>query len=174
MKRLLWPPPIIRKFSMTSRRKFLQAGAVAGAATFVNRGLAEENPKPAALPASIAALKSMKDQARPIPPEERLARQEKAKRLMEANVLDAILLMEGTSLNYFTGIRWWGGERLFAMVLPVQGTAFYVCPAFEEGRAREQIANAPQAAQADVRIWQEDESPYQRLVQGVKDRDLLT
>jgi Xaa-Pro dipeptidase len=48
--------------------------------------------------------------------------------------------MEGTSLNYFTGIRWWGGERLFAMVLPARGAAFYVCPAFEEGRAREQLA----------------------------------
>jgi Xaa-Pro dipeptidase len=159
---------------MTSRRKFLQVGAVSAVATLVNQGHAEENPKTVALPASIAALKSMKEQARPILPEERRARQEKAKRLMEANVLDAILLMEGTSLNYFTGIRWWGGERLFAMVLPVQGTAFYLCPAFEEGRAREQIAIAPQGAQADVRIWQEDENPYQRLAQGLKDRDLLT
>ena len=158
---------------MTSRRKFLQAGAVSAAATLVNRMPAEESPKAAALPASIAELKSMREQAHPIPPEERRARQEKAKRLMEANDLDAILLMEGTSLNYFTGIRWWGGERMFAMVLPVQGTGFYVCPAFEEGRAREQIARAPQAAQVDVRIWQEDENPYQRLAQGLKDRDLL-
>jgi len=126
-----------------------------------------------ALPPSIAALKSMKDQARPIRPEERLARQEKARSLMEANDLDAILLMEGTSLNYFTGIRWWGGERLFAMVLPAKGTAFYVCPVFEEGRAREQIAQSPEGAQADVRIWQEDENPNQRLAQGLKDRNVL-
>ena len=60
---------------------------------------------------------------------------------MATSRLDAILLTEGTSLNYFTGIRWWGGERLFAAVLPAKGPAFYVCPAFEEGRAREQIAN---------------------------------
>ena len=116
----------------------------------------------------------MKDQAHAITPEERQARQEKARSLMEANALDAILLMEGTSLNYFTGIRWWGGERLFAMVLPAKGTAFYVCPGFEEGRAREQIAQAPEGAQADVRIWQEDESPYQRVAQGLKDRNALT
>ncbi len=83
----------------------------------------------------------MKDQAKPITLEERRERQEKARRLMESNRIDALLLMEGTSLNYFTGIRWWGGERLFAMVLPAKGAAFYVCPAFEEGRAREQIAN---------------------------------
>ena len=116
----------------------------------------------------------MKDQARPISTEERQARQEKARALMEANDLDAILLMEGTSLNYFSGIRWWGGERMFAMVLPAKGAAFYVCPAFEEGRAREQLAKAPEGSQPDVRVWQEDESPYQRVAQGLKDRELLT
>jgi len=93
---------------------------------------------------------------------------------MEANDLDAILLMEGTSLNYLTGIRWWGGERMFAMVLPAKGAAFYVCPGFEEGRAQEQIAQAPGGEEADVRIWQEDESPYQRVAQGMKDRGILT
>ena len=93
---------------------------------------------------------------------------------MEGNDLDAILLMEGTSLNYFTGIRWWGGERMFAMVLPAKGTAFYVCPAFEEGRAREQIAKSPDGEQADVRIWQEDDSPFQRVAQGLKDRGVAT
>jgi Xaa-Pro dipeptidase len=156
-----------------TRRAFLQTGSA-----MLGMGLAPASLSPAgeqtlALPPSIAALKSMKDQARPIRPEERLARQEKARSLMEANELDAILLMEGTSLNYFTGIRWWGGERLFAMVLPAKGTAFYVCPAFEEGRAREQIAQSPEGAQADVRIWQEDENPYPRLAQGLKDRNVL-
>jgi len=116
----------------------------------------------------------MKEQARPISNEERLARQERARVLMEANDVDAILLMEGTSLNYFTGIRWWGGERMFAMVLPAKGTAFYVCPAFEEGRAREQIAKAPEGGQPDVRVWQEDENPYQRIAQGIKDREIFT
>jgi len=152
----------------------LQTGSAA-----LGLGLAHR-PNPAAeektlpLPPSLAALKSMKDQAHPIRLEERQARQEKARSLMEANDLDAILLMEGTSLNYFTGIHWWGGERLFAMILPAKGAAFYVCPAFEEGRAREQIAQAPEGSQADVRIWQEDENPYQRVAQGLKDRQILT
>ncbi len=82
--------------------------------------------------------------------------------------------MEGTSLRYFTGIRWWGGERTFALVLPAKGRAFYVCPAFEEGRAREQITNAPDGEQPDVRIWQEDESPYQRIAQGLKERGIAS
>ena len=156
-----------------TRRTFLQTGSAMLGMSLGPASIPSPEEQTLALPPSIAALKSMKEQARPIRPEERLARQEKARSLMEANELDAIVLMEGTSLNYFTGMRWWGGERLFAMVLPAKGTAFYVCPAFEEGRAREQIAQSPEGAQADVRIWQEDENPYPRLAQGMKDRNVL-
>src|SRR5437667_175198 len=158
---------------MLSRRRFIQAGTMAsGAALATHPAFAEEKCAP--LPPSIAGLKSMKDHAMPITRDERRDREEKARRLMQASNLDAILLMEGTSLSYFTGIQWHGGERLFAMVLPAKGMAFYVCPAFEEGRAREQIANAPEGDQGDVRVWQEDESPYQRLAQGFKDRGIAT
>jgi Xaa-Pro dipeptidase len=160
---------------MVSRRRFLQVSTVAAGVGLVAPSVAQAaEEKCAPLPAPIANLKSMSDQAKPITREERLQRQEKARRLMQANNLDAILLMEGTSLNYFTGIRWWGGERLFVMVLPAKGAAFYVCPAFEEGRAREQISKSPESTQADVRIWQEDESSYQRVVQGLKDRGIIT
>ena len=38
-------------------------------------------------------------------------------------------------------------------------------PGFEEMRARELIHVGD-----DIRVWQEDESPYQRIVQGLKDR----
>ena len=93
---------------------------------------------------------------------------------MSDNALDAIVLMEGASLRYFTGIRWWGGERLFALVLPAKAAAFYVCPAFEEGRAREQLANAPNSEHAEVRTWQEDDNPYHVLSQGLKDRGLIS
>jgi len=160
---------------MISRRRFVQlSGVAAGSALAAEALPAQSTPEAKGLPASIAALKSMKDQAQPITRDERRERQEKARRLMEASGLDGVVLMEGTSLRYFTGIRWWGGERLFAMVLPAKGAAFYVCPAFEEGRAREQIGNAPEGERADVRIWQEDESPYQRVAQGLKDRGLAT
>jgi Xaa-Pro dipeptidase len=93
---------------------------------------------------------------------------------MSENAIDAMVLMSGTSLNYFTGIRWWGSERMFAFVLPAKGSAFYVCPAFEEGRAREQIADAPDGERPDVRTWQEDESPYRLLAQGLKDSGIAT
>src|ERR1035438_7571692 len=60
------------------------------------------------------------------------------------------------------------------MVLPAKGEAFYVAPAFEEGRAREQIALAPAGSNADIRIWQEDESPYARVAQGLADRGIAS
>jgi Xaa-Pro dipeptidase len=126
------------------------------------------------LPSSLQKLKSRKSEATPISKEERHERQERARQLMAENSLDAIVLMAGTSLQYFSGIRWWGGERTFALVLPAKGAAFYVCPAFEEGRAREQIKNAPEGENPDVRIWQEDESPYQRIAQGLKDRGIAS
>ena len=160
---------------MISRRRILKLGTAAAAAalaTPVTAATSENNCT--ALPPSIASLTSMKDQAKPTTTEERGERQEKARRLMADNKLDAILLTEGTSLTYFSGIHWGGSERLFAVVLPVKGNVFYVCPAFEEGRAREQIAKAPGAEQADVRIWQEDGSPYQRVAQGLNDRGLST
>ena len=163
---------------MISRRRFLEAGSVTAAAAIASPSLVasavREKQDDSTLPPSLARLKSRKSEAVPITLEERRLRQEHARRLMSENGLDGIVLMEGTSLRYFTGIRWWGGERLFAMVLPARGAAFYVCPAFEEGRAREQLANAPDSDEADVRVWQEDESPYQRVAQGLRDRGITS
>src|SRR5215467_14909453 len=118
---------------MISRRRFLAAGGAAISNSLAKPALAEGgNSTP--LPPSIARLKSRKSEAKPITREEREARQGRASRLMADHGLDAIVMMEGTSLRYFSGIRWWGGERMFAFVLPARGSAFYVCPAFEEGR----------------------------------------
>ncbi|MFZ3340657.1 MAG: Xaa-Pro peptidase family protein [Terriglobales bacterium] len=156
---------------MYSRRRFLQTGSMVAVVPALLSNSASANDSNS-LPPAIAALGSMKGEAKPITVEERAARQEKARRLMRENNLSAILIAQGTSLAYFTGIRWEGGERLFAMVLPAKGAAFYVAPAFEEGRAREQIALAPEAKNPDVRVWQEDESPYARVAQGLSDRGI--
>ena len=71
-------------------------------------------------------------------------------------------------------MHWWGSERLFALVLPAKGRALCVCPAFEEGRARELLANSPEGKNADVRTWQEDQNPYQLLAQGFRDLNMST
>jgi Xaa-Pro dipeptidase len=111
----------------------------------------------------------MKDQAVPITVGERKARVERARELMAQNKLQAIAIATGSSLTYYTSVRWWLSERFFAVIIPAKGKAFFVCPAFEEGRAREQISAGPFGADADVRIWQEDEDPYLRVAQGLKD-----
>ncbi len=160
---------------MISRRRFLQVGGVTAGAAAVSQPLfagKSASADEASLPPSLAQLKSRKNEAVPITKDERRERQERARKLMGENTLDAIVIMEGTSLRYFTGMRWWGGERTFALVLPAKGASFYVCPAFEEGRAREQLANAPDGEQADVRVWQEDESPYRLIAAGLKDRGI--
>jgi Xaa-Pro dipeptidase len=155
-----------------SRRRFLQTSSLAAGATVALPALARAAEDDKTLPPAIAALNSLQAEAKPITVEERAERREKARQLMRENNLAAILLPQGTSLTYFTGIRWEGGERLFAMLLPAKGQAFYVTPAFEEGRAREQIAQSPDGNNADVRPWQEDESPYARVAEGLRDRGL--
>jgi Xaa-Pro dipeptidase len=161
--------------TMISRRGFIKVGGVvAGAAVAPRTVLASEKSNDSSLPPSVAQLKSRKAEAAPITREERAARQEQARRLMAANSIDAILLMTGTSLNYFTGIHWWGGERMFAYILPAKEEAFYVCPAFEEDRAREEIAHAPDGEHATVLTWQEDESPYRLVAGGLRDRGIAT
>jgi Xaa-Pro dipeptidase len=160
---------------MISRRRFLEVSSVTAGMAAASRSLGSaSDDADASLPPSLSKLKSRKSEATPISREERKERQEHARQLMTENALDAILLMEGTSMRYFTGIRWWGGERTFALVLPAKGAAFYVCPAFEEGRAREQITNAPDGEQPDVRVWQEDENPYQRIAQGLNERGIAS
>jgi Xaa-Pro dipeptidase len=157
-----------------SRRRFLQSGSIAAGISVALPALAESAASDQPLPPAMAALHSRHAEAHPITIEERAQRQERARQLMRDNNLSAIILGQGTSLAYFTGIHWQGGERLFAMVLPAKGDAFYVSAAFEEGRAREQIAQAPEGAKPDVRIWQEDESPYERVAQGLTDRGIAT
>jgi len=156
------------------RRKFITASvSLAAAAQLPARALEEGATAP--LPSSISSLASMRERVRPISADERRGRVERARKLMTEAGLGALILTAGTSLRYFTGIRWWGGERLFACVVPRRGEPFFVCPAFEEDRAREQIALGPFAGgRADVRTWQEDESPYALVAGGLKDRGAAT
>lgn len=156
---------------MITRRTLLSSGALAagslGSLAWTRSAAAQAAP---ALPASITSLTSMKDRAQPITRDERRGRIEKARKLMAEHELDALLLTGGTSLVYFSGIQWGLSERLFALVVPRAGEPFVVCPAFEEDRAREQFATSPFTGTADVRTWEEHESPYARLAQGLKDR----
>src|SRR5580698_497237 len=86
---------------MISRRRFLEVGGVAAGMAAVSRPLvavAAKEVDDASLPPSLAQLKSRKSEATPITRDERHERQQRARQLMSQNALDAIVLMEGTSL----------------------------------------------------------------------------
>ena len=106
-------------------------------------------------------LKPMLEGIVPITIEERQSRMEKARMLMVENGMDAIYLEAGSSLFYYTGVRWGRSERMMGAVIPVGGEIAYVCPGFEEARLREMIILGE-----DVRVWEEHESPYKKFVGG--------
>lgn len=157
-----------------SRRGFLgaSAGLAASAAFASTQASAAQS---ATLPPAIAALPVLKGQARPFTNAERLARIARAQQLMASAKIDAIILANSTTSSvYFADLRLNGGERLWALVMPAKAKPFLVCPAFEEGRARELLAAGPFGKDADVIAWQEDESPFVALGKGLADRGLTT
>ena len=162
---------------MVSRRSFLWQSSLGAALVGLSGSHAEAQPAPlqapANLPPSIAALTSMRDQAKPITADERRGRVEKAMRLMVERKIDAVLLAGGTSTVYFTNVRWWLSERFFGLFLDAKGRHFVVCPAFEEDRAREQLESGP-LGDAQVHIWHEDENPYELAARGLKERGIAT
>ena len=116
----------------------------------------------------------MKNQATPITPDERRSRMEKARSLMREHGIDALLLNGGTSMEYFTGMKWGLSERMLAAVIPVNGSAFLVTPKFEQERAMEQAHRGPLGRDADVYAWEEDENPWALIASGLKARGLAT
>ncbi len=166
---------------MISRRHFLGVSSLAAAGVAANCRSAEDSATGVEagsvtgglLPPSIAALTSRAHEPTPISVEERMGRVEKARRLMVDRGMDALMLTGGTSLVYFTGIRWGLSERLFSVVIPVRGQAFLVSPAFEEDRAREQLQGGP-LEDTEVLTWHEHESPYALLGGGLRSRGLGT
>ncbi len=139
------------------RRAFLTAAAAltAGAAFAAPR-----HPKTAP-----AGLVSLTKAARPIPPEERLARIGKLQRLMGEQGVGALIVESGSSLEYFTGVQWRRSERTTAAVIPAKGETVLVTPAFEEPSVRETLAVG-----GEVRPWNEHESPFAVLAGALRDR----
>ncbi|HEV8484530.1 MAG TPA: Xaa-Pro peptidase family protein [Blastocatellia bacterium] len=146
------------------RRDFLRLSA--GASTLALFG-GDVHGQVSDLPESIRRLQPIPSPVTPISDDERRARIEKARRLMVENGMSAIYIESGSTMFYYTGVRWGASERMFALVIPARGELTWVCPAFEVTRARELIRFG-----LDVRTWQEDESPYKRVAQIFKDRGI--
>jgi Xaa-Pro dipeptidase len=156
-----------------NRRRFLQSAAVGAGSLAVacnnkkDSFMESESFVEASIPAVITSLKPMKDGVVPISVDERKARIAKAQDLMNAQKIDAIFMEGTTSCFYYTGMRWGQSERTFGVVIPAKGAIAYVCPGFEEDRARELLKPV---YGDEVRVWQEDESPYAVIAGIVKDR----
>jgi Xaa-Pro dipeptidase len=160
------------------RREILQGGlrfSVAAGAGLVlgHEGgrllAAPQQPDRRPPPAAFDKLKPLGERVKPITVDEMKARIAQVQKLMSdpKPPYAALFLAPGSGMYYFAGIRWGGGERLFGLTIPRKGEPFIVCPAFEEERARE-LLKWP----IEVRVWQEDESPYALVVKGLADRGI--
>jgi Xaa-Pro dipeptidase len=138
-----------------TRRSFL-----AGAAATTTAVAANPVPRPRPRP-HPPDLKSMTAAAQPITPQERAARIAKVQGLMQEKKIGALLVESGSTLDYFTGIRWWLSERVTAAIIPARGQTVVVTPFFEQPSIREMLQ-----VPAEVRTWQEDENPFE-LMAGV-------
>jgi Xaa-Pro dipeptidase len=111
----------------------------------------------------------MTGSVKPISPAERLGRLAKVQGLMQQQKIAALLIEPGSSLEYFTGIRWHRSERTTAAVIPASGNLLVITPAFEEPSVRETLQ-----VPGEVRAWDEHESPFERIVQALKDRGVTS
>jgi Xaa-Pro dipeptidase len=146
-----------------NRKDFLSLGGLAAATSLVTgltscvTTIKKDTP-------STSTLKPMTADVVPISVAEREARIAKAQRLLSEQNIGALVLDAGTTMHYFTGLRWWPSERSMLVIIPAKGDVKYICPAFEEARLREQITIGK-----DVYAWQEDESPFKLAVKAIKD-----
>jgi len=161
--------------AMLSRRRFLTSAAVA-APSFALTAQQERanNGQAVALPAPIAALTDRRKEIVPITVSERSSRVERARELMTASKIDAIVMTTGASLTYYTGAHWGQSERLFAYVLPRAGKPFLISPAFEHDRAEELLATFPERETTTSYAWQENESPFDLLRKALGDSGVKT
>jgi Xaa-Pro dipeptidase len=142
---------------MPSRRAIIQAAAALPALFEGAPSLAAARPD--------ADLKPLTGDTQPIGVSERLARVARLQELLDQARLGALLIEPGATLEYFTGIRWrFRLERTTAAVIPARGPLYVVTPAFEEPSVRETLQ-----VPCDVRTWNEHESPFERLVQCLRD-----
>ena len=160
----------------TDRRDFLRLSAGIAGATLLGSGVSFADTRDVDAiqqrqdtPELIRNLKRMTAGIVPISADERNARIARAQRLMVEQKIDAVYIEPGSSMFYFTGMRWSTSERMFALVIPQSGELAWVCPRFEEERARELIKFGK-----DVRTWEEDESPYRRVAEILRDRGIRT
>lgn len=115
----------------------------------------------------LSELSDRTRDARSIDAAERAARLARAQALMKANGIGAVVIEPGSSMIYFTGVRWGRSERPTLAILPVEGKPCIVTPFFEEPSVRLSLA-----VPAEVRVWQEDGDAARIAAGFLSDRGL--
>lgn len=145
-----------------SRRTLIAAAAVVPAVAAAGSAAAVRAAEP-----DLTGLRDITTDVRPIGPDERARRLDRAQSLMKANGIAAVVIEPGSSMTYFTGVRWGRSERPTLAILPVEGEPCIVTPFFEEPSVRETLA-----VPADVRVWQEDGDAAAVAADFLRDRGL--
>jgi Xaa-Pro aminopeptidase len=153
---------------MLSRRDFL-GGACTVALAASDVALAASDGGARAASPHAPDLKSITDKAKAISAGERRGRIAKVQALMSQQTIGALLVESGSTLEYFTGIRWHRSERTTAALIPASGSVMVVTPAFEEPSVRETLQ-----VDGDIRTWSESENPFETIVKGLGDRGVLS
>jgi Xaa-Pro dipeptidase len=141
-----------------SRRSFLGYTAAGGALAL------GADAAPAGTAAALPGLAPLTRGAQPINAGEHGARLAKLQQLMQRAGTAALLVESGSSLEYFTGVRWHRSERTTAALIPAAGPLSVVTPYFEEPSIRETLR-----VSAEVRPWKEDDSPFELLAGALRD-----
>jgi len=108
---------------------------------------------------ALAKLQVMTAGAEPIALEEYRLRIERLQQLMQAQGMAAVFVDAGSSLFYFTGLKWSPSERMVGALVPARGDVHYIAPAFEEGTVRDL-----QVLPGSISVWAEHESPFALLM----------
>ena len=139
-----------------SRRTFFGITAAGAAAATGARAFTSE---------SLAAARNVLTAgAQPISAEEHAARLARLQSQMQQRKIAAFLVEAGSSLEYFTGIRWWRSERTTAALVPAAGKTIVVTPFFEVPSVQESLR-----IDADIRPWHEDQDPFALIADSVRD-----
>ncbi len=121
----------------------------------------------------FAHVTDQRASATPISAAERAARRARAGAVLAECGVDALLVEPGATMTWLTGVSWGKSERLFALVMLQGGSHLWVCPAFEESRARLSIDEPAAGGQAGPRgeivAWNEHEHPYAPLASALRE-----
>lgn len=132
----------------------------------------ERDDRAAASKERFADLIDQRATCVPIDERDRAARRLKLGRLLAERAIDAFLCEGGPTLSYLAGVSWGRSERFFALVVLADGTHFWLSPAFEESKARQQIdgTNEKPGPRGEIVTWNEDEYAFAPLARELRRR----